>query len=270
MDEHVDDTASRIAALVIDVPDGRFDETVRFWAGALSATPTPEPGMPGGDDTYVHLRGATAATDVLVQRLAAADRPRSHLDVSVPDRPAAVARAVELGASVVQQEEGWTVLEDPAGLSLCLGFPDPDPPQVGDRRPDRGYLEVVFLDVPPAAVTAEVHLWATLLGARPVPPSASDPAYHALAGARAVGDTPITVEVQAATVDPDRDGAAAAPRLHVDLAADDVAAEVTRLEELGATRLVEIEDRVTLADPAGNLFCVVPTEQAARSARQEP
>ena len=50
-------------------------------------------------------------------------------------------------------------------------------------------------------------------------------------------------------------------RLHIDLRPDDQAAEVARLESLGARR-VEIgqgETRwVVLADPEGNEFCVLP------------
>jgi hypothetical protein len=50
-------------------------------------------------------------------------------------------------------------------------------------------------------------------------------------------------------------------RLHVDLYTDEQAAEVTRLLGLGATHAPRApepgEDFVLLADPEGNLFCVV-------------
>ncbi|MCA1712373.1 MAG: VOC family protein [Actinobacteria bacterium] len=52
------------------------------------------------------------------------------------------------------------------------------------------------------------------------------------------------------------------PRVHLDLYADDPAAEVARLLGLGATR-VDWDgyepgcDFVVLADPAGNRFCVI-------------
>ncbi len=45
-------------------------------------------------------------------------------------------------------------------------------------------------------------------------------------------------------------------RVHLDLAADDRAAEVARLTSLGARVLAEYEDWTTLADPDGNEFCV--------------
>jgi catechol 2,3-dioxygenase-like lactoylglutathione lyase family enzyme len=52
------------------------------------------------------------------------------------------------------------------------------------------------------------------------------------------------------------------PRIHLDLYADDQAAEVSRLTELGAThvdwdRRPANADYVILADPEGNRFCVV-------------
>lgn len=51
-------------------------------------------------------------------------------------------------------------------------------------------------------------------------------------------------------------------RMHLDIVADDIEPEVTRLESLGARRLHDgvqnIDDTqwVTLADPEGNEFCV--------------
>ena len=67
-------------------------------------------------------------------------------------------------------------------------------------------------------------------------------------------------------------------RLHIDLRPDDQAAEVARLEALGATR-VDIgqtgqESWVVLADPGGNEFCVLraltPEERAEASAGGAP
>jgi predicted enzyme related to lactoylglutathione lyase len=51
------------------------------------------------------------------------------------------------------------------------------------------------------------------------------------------------------------------PRIHLDLYADDQAAEVERLLALGATRVAwhapDGADFVVLADPEGNRFCVI-------------
>jgi Glyoxalase-like domain len=45
-------------------------------------------------------------------------------------------------------------------------------------------------------------------------------------------------------------------RLHLDLLADSVEAEVRRFVDAGATELHRIGTRVTMADPEGNEFCV--------------
>jgi hypothetical protein len=47
-------------------------------------------------------------------------RNRVHVDVSVEDRPAEVARLVTLGASVAREADGYTVMRDPEGNNFCL------------------------------------------------------------------------------------------------------------------------------------------------------
>src|SRR5215218_4187164 len=60
------------------------------------------------------------------------------------------------------------------------------------------------------------------------------------------------------------------PRIHLDLYADDQAAEVERLKGLGATEVhwdkrPPDADYVILADPEGNRFCVVAAPAASSS-----
>ena len=45
---------------------------------------------------------------------------RIHLDVAVTDRAAERSRAMELGASIVREADGYTVLADPEGNHFCL------------------------------------------------------------------------------------------------------------------------------------------------------
>ncbi|MGD9596903.1 MAG: VOC family protein [Steroidobacteraceae bacterium] len=47
-------------------------------------------------------------------------------------------------------------------------------------------------------------------------------------------------------------------RLHLDIVADDVEAEVQRLENLGARRVQRVRDWWVLEAPTGQRFCVVP------------
>ena len=45
---------------------------------------------------------------------------RIHLDVKVTDRPAERARLLAIGASMVREADGYTVMADPEGNHFCL------------------------------------------------------------------------------------------------------------------------------------------------------
>jgi len=51
-----------------------------------------------------------------------------------------------------------------------------------------------------------------------------------------------------------------ASRVHLDIQAEDVAAEVKRLQGLGATIFKEVKDWVVMEAPTGHRFCVVPAK----------
>ena len=58
-------------------------------------------------------------------------------------------------------------------------------------------------------------------------------------------------------------------RVHLDIETDDIEAEVTRLEELGARRIELVRERWWVMEaPSGHRFCVVP--MPAKSARPKP
>jgi hypothetical protein len=48
-------------------------------------------------------------------------------------------------------------------------------------------------------------------------------------------------------------------RVHLDIHTDDLDAEVARLEKLGAERVQQVHGWWVLRDPAGLLFCVLPS-----------
>ena len=59
-------------------------------------------------------------------------------------------------------------------------------------------------------------------------------------------------------------------RMHLDIEADDIPAEVSRLEKLGAKKIAEIKSWVVMEAPTGQRFCIVPVvsvdfEEKARS-----
>ena len=56
-------------------------------------------------------------------------------------------------------------------------------------------------------------------------------------------------------------------RVHLDIEADDVEAEVRRLEGLGARRVRQVRDWWVLEAPTGQRFCVVPALRADFAAK---
>src|SRR5690242_14401781 len=56
-------------------------------------------------------------------------------------------------------------------------------------------------------------------------------------------------------------------RVHLDIETDDVAAEVRRLERLGASRIAAVADWVVLQAPTGQRFCVVRVQRADFAAK---
>lgn len=51
-------------------------------------------------------------------------------------------------------------------------------------------------------------------------------------------------------------------RVHLDIESDDIEAEVTRLEELGAVRIADIRSWVVMEAPTGQRFCVVTPQRS--------
>jgi predicted enzyme related to lactoylglutathione lyase len=56
-------------------------------------------------------------------------------------------------------------------------------------------------------------------------------------------------------------------RVHLDIEADDVEAEVQRLEKLGARRIAQVRTWWVMEAPTGQRFCVVRPQSAALAAR---
>lgn len=110
----------------------------------------------------------------------------------------------------------------------------------------RSRLYGLFVDAPVAEADDAVRFWATALGATAIPGRDDDP-YTVLRGAI----PGLAMEVQA--VDD-------APRYHLDIETDDVAAEVERLTGLGATEVLRHHGWVVLRAPGGHLLCVVPVQ----------
>jgi catechol 2,3-dioxygenase-like lactoylglutathione lyase family enzyme len=110
---------SRLSKIVLDVPEEAHEAEVAFWQGALGVTMWTS-------EQFPEYRGADLTAGgfgLLVQRLGHGG-VRVHIDIHASDRTAETARLEALGASVVNANERWTVMRDPAGLVFCV-VPDP-------------------------------------------------------------------------------------------------------------------------------------------------
>jgi hypothetical protein len=125
----------------------------------------------------------------------------------------------------------------------------------------RSRLAGVLIDTPATQAGVEVDFWSAALGV-PAYPAPGEEQFTVLAGA---------VPGFFAVVQAIDDGA---PRYHLDIETDDLAAEVARLTALGAEEVSRWKDAFTLCSPGGHVLCVVPVhsdpETFASSARTWP
>lgn len=115
--------------------------------------------------------------------------------------------------------------------------------------PHRSRLNTVLIDVPDTRFAAAVAFWAAALGRQPSKRPEEARPYLRLEGVDARPDVVLQRIDEAA-------------RFQVDIASDDVEAEVHRLVAAGATVVGPVETWVVLRDPAGLLLCVIPAESA--------
>jgi hypothetical protein len=118
-------------------------------------------------------------------------------------------------------------------------------------------LHEVVIDVPADRFAATQEFWAAALSAEPRVIE-QYPEFTGLIHAAALS----TIGLQRLE--------SGAPRVHLDIETDDLAAEVDRLVRLGAHEVARPHDWVILQDPAGLPFCVLPahTSKFAEHARE--
>ncbi|WP_211192211.1 VOC family protein [Actinoplanes sp. TBRC 11911] len=214
-----------------------------FWLGVTGASLSRRRGAGGEFATLVPRDG-----DAYVRVQVVGDPPaRSHLDLHVDDVRAVAGVAVSLGARVVRAEEGLIVLRSPAGLLFCLvGWRGEARLPAPVRWPggQLSLVDQVSVDLPDAAYEVEVGFWEGLTGWSRRPTGLPEFEHFQ----RGPG-MPLRLLFQ-------RLGSGAA-RMHVDLACDDVDAEVVRHRALGAVVVRRVVGEwTTLRDPAGREYCV--------------
>ena len=105
---------SRIGIVLIDHPESDWERALAFWAGVQGTEPR------GADDDPYRRIGRIGSVGLESQRVGEGTPARIHLDIESDDVSAEVARVVGLGATVLEEREGYTVLQDPGGLLFCV------------------------------------------------------------------------------------------------------------------------------------------------------
>jgi hypothetical protein len=220
----------------LDTPAGAAVVAERFWLEVTGSALSPRRGefatlLPGAGDAYTR-----------VQVLGEDGPAGAHLDLHVADVAGFRRRAVQLGAVEVAEP----VLRSPAGLVFCVvqwhgEHVRPRPLTWGEGQ--RSFVDQLCLDVPVGVFEAETAFWSALTGWRRC--SVAGSVFDFLE--RPAG-MPLRLLLQRTFEGP--------AGMHVDLACDDVPAEVRRHLSLGASHVRDGDGWVTLRDPAGRDYCV--------------
>ncbi|SLN49282.1 VOC family protein [Oceanibacterium hippocampi] len=113
-------------------------------------------------------------------------------------------------------------------------------------------LGAIVIDCRSDDIDREAAFWTEALGLSLAP--GSDDRYRALVGP----DDEVKVLLQKVEHE---------SRVHLDIESDDIAAEVARLEKLGAKPVGEVKRWVVMEAPSGHRFCVVRPQRKDFAAR---
>ena len=107
---------SRLAVLLIDLPEQLHDRGQQFWSAATGHPVERD----GTDDVYSSLGSFADGFHLEVQRTGPGTAPRWHVDVETDDVHAEVARLEALGAVRMADMGGFWQMKDPGGLLFCV------------------------------------------------------------------------------------------------------------------------------------------------------
>ena len=228
----------------LDVPRDDLEDAVAFWSAVTGWTPSERRGE---DGQFLTLLPAAGSAYLKVQ---AVDGPAGvHLDLDSRDRPAAVARARDLGATHAWTYEDVEVMRSPGGFTFCQTLVEGEPSLARDGST---ILDQVCLDVPAAHWESEVAFWSALTG--------REPQVGALPEfVRLVEDGRLRLLLQRL------DEADGPVRAHPDLATADRVGDTDRHVGLGAV-LQGVHDFWTvLTAPGGQVYCLTDRDPSIGS-----
>lgn len=110
---------SRIGVVLVDHPLAHYADAAAFWSAA-TGHPRADPAGPADDDPYEALGEIGGGLRLDLQRTGSGTPARVHLDIETDDVDAETARVVAIGATVVEERQGYRVMADPGGLLFCV------------------------------------------------------------------------------------------------------------------------------------------------------
>lgn len=227
----------KLSAVVLDVPD--LKRETAFWSALTGATAEEEA-------DWVTLRtpdrwrlDLQPAPNLVPPQWPGQEHPQQvHVDLRVPDLAEATARAVELGARVLRENQEWNTLADPAGHPFDLCF--------AEGNPGVTVMGVTF-DCPDASALAAFY--SGVLG----DPVTYDSDGMAMLG----GDRTLLFQQVEGYTPPAWPDPSKPQQAHLDIKVQNLAEAEAAVQRLGATRLQNPEDSFHVwADPAGHPFCL--------------
>ena len=236
---------------MIDCQGGELAAATQFWSAAL--------GLPvidsdeGGEGRYAVLGAGPGGLHIEVQRVE--HESRLHLDIESHDINAEADALEVLGARRIANPHGrWWVMEAPSGHRFCLvrrrPAEEPSAPATASDASHCSTLIALVLDCQVADLGPSTAFWSAALQREIANPDQDgDGRYAELETA---SDEPFLLLQRVEHPS----------RVHLDIEADVLEAEVGRLEELGATRVVQVKRWWVMQAPTGQRFCVVRQQPA--------
>lgn len=207
----------------LDLPDDEYEPAVAFWQDVTGYRVSP---TRGEHDEFATLVPPEGDGFLRVQRVQSGPSAM-HLDVHVPGHPFEVRRS-------------------PGGFAYCLvpGEESARPVPATWNDGNRSMVDQICLDIPPDVYDEECAFWSGLTGWQVVEVGGE---FRRL---RVPADQPLAVLLQRL------DTAGGPVRAHLDLSADDRAAEVRRHEALGAQVRIARGEWTVMQPPAGPVYCI--------------
>ena len=228
----------------VDLAPSAYDAGLAFWRDVTGWSPSSPIGDAG---EFVALEPPAGDRQLLVQRLGSGPS-RIHVDLHVDDPRAAADRAVSLGAREVA-DLGYVVMASPGGFPFCMVGRRSSEPVPATEWPDghTSLVDQVCIDIPGGIFDEEERFWVELTGSTGVEPSPRHAEFRWLTPTDGHGARLLLQRL---------DDPGGEVRGHLDLSTTDRAAEATRHEALGATRVADFDIWTLLTDPAGLPYCV--------------